>query len=64
MTVTVHLSVEQLAQAIKQLDSDELETLSILLDPKLKRELLKRRRQAKQELASKQLLTTQELFDA
>ena len=64
MTVTVHLSVEQLAQAIRQLDSGELETLSILLDPKLKRELLKRRRQAKQELASKQLLTTHELFDA
>jgi hypothetical protein len=64
MTITVHLSVEQLAQAIKQLDSGELETLSILLDPKLKRELLKRRRQAQQELASNKLLTTQELFDA
>lgn len=64
MAVSVQLTVDQLAQAIRHLTPGELETLAIMLDPKLKRELLKRRRQAEQERATKTLLTAAELFES
>lgn len=41
MSVTIHLTLEQLAEAIAQLSPEEFETLEILLDTKLTQELLR-----------------------
>jgi hypothetical protein len=62
MAITVELTVEQLAKAIKGLTPGELETLAILLDSKLRQELLRRRELARKELAEGKLLTVEELF--
>ncbi len=42
MPATIHLTLEQIAKAIKRLTPEELESLEFLLDPKLTAELLKR----------------------
>lgn len=63
MTISVELTFDQLAKAIEKLSSGELETLAILLDPELKRELLERRELARKEMAEGKLLILEELFE-
>lgn len=60
--VKVELKVEELAQALKQLTPGERETLLILLNPKLKRELKERWKKARAELRAGKALTEGELF--
>ncbi|MCS6903204.1 MAG: hypothetical protein NZO41_02870 [Candidatus Bipolaricaulota bacterium] len=60
--VKVELKVEELAQALKQLTPGERETLLILLNPKLKRELKERWKRARGEFKSGKTLTEEELF--
>ncbi|MGQ9628436.1 MAG: hypothetical protein ACUVV0_16220 [Anaerolineae bacterium] len=61
-SLTLEAALEQLARAIEQLAPDELETLSILIDPELKQELLRRREQARREMAEGKLLSVEEAF--
>jgi|GEM_PF-3975702 len=61
MTVTVHLTLEQLAEVISQLTSEERETLEILLDPELTREMLRRSNEYEELKRQDQLLTLEEL---
>ena len=42
MPATVQLTLEQIAKAIKRLTPEELESLEMLLDPRMTAELLKR----------------------
>ena len=42
MPATIHLTLEQIAKAIKRLTPDELESLEFLIDSKMTAELLKR----------------------
>jgi hypothetical protein len=60
MTLKVDLTFEQIAQAIEQMTPGELETLAILLDPDLRRELHERRNILEQ--AEGKLLQEEELF--
>ncbi len=61
MPVTVHLTLEQLVEAIAQLALEELETLEILLDPDLTQEMLRRSREYEELKRNGQLLTLEEL---
>jgi hypothetical protein len=61
MSVTVHLTLEQLAEAIAQLAPEELETLEILLNPGLTQEILRRSREYEELKHQGQLLTLAEL---
>jgi septation ring formation regulator EzrA len=47
MSVKIELSIEQVAQALKTMKKDELETLEILVDPKTEKEIIKRREEAR-----------------
>lgn len=60
--VEVDLEIEQLANALKRLTPGELETLEIMLNPKLRDELKDRRRKAKVELKKGKTLSKEELF--
>ena len=60
--VALEAALERLARAIEQLPPSELETLSILIDPGLKQELLRRREQARQEMAEGKLISVEEAF--
>lgn len=60
--VKVELKLEELAQALKQLTPGERETLLILLNPKLKRELKERWKKGRAELKAGKALTEEELL--
>lgn len=60
--VKVELKVEELVRVLKQLTPGEQETLLILLNPKLKRELKERWKKAQAELKAGKTLTEEELF--
>jgi len=60
--VEVELKLEQLAQALKALSPEELESLELLLTPELTEELQRRRREAQEELAQGKALSEEELF--
>ncbi len=64
MSVTVHLTLEQLAEAIAQLAPEQLETLEILLDPELTQEMLRRSNEYEELKHKGQLLTLAELQEA
>ncbi len=48
-TITLPLTLEQLAFAIKQLPTDDVDRLDLLLDDKLKKTVLKRSKTAYQD---------------
>lgn len=60
----IELNVEQLAQALRALSPEELETLELLLDPELVEELKQRRQAAHEELAREETLSEEELFSS
>ncbi len=62
-TVSKHLTPLELIRAIEQLSDDEKETLAILADEKLSRELLKRRKEALGAMKNGELLSEDELFE-
>jgi hypothetical protein len=47
MTIKVELSIEQVADILKNMRKDELETLELLLDSDTEREILQRRKEAR-----------------
>lgn len=63
MTVSVELTIEQIAQAVRKLKPSEQETLAIMLDPALSRKIAARRKLLARERKQHQLLTERELFD-
>lgn len=60
--VRVELKIEELARALKQLTPGEQETLAILLNPRLKKELKERWKKARAEFKAGKALTEEELF--
>ncbi len=60
----IELNVEQLAEALRALSPEELETLELLLDPELLEELRQRRKAAREELARGETLSEEELFSS
>jgi hypothetical protein len=64
MSVTVNLTLEQLAEAIAQLAPEQMETLEILLDPELTQEMLRRSDEYEELKRKGQLLTLAELQEA
>jgi hypothetical protein len=61
MSVSVDLTLEQLAQIILRLSPEEQETLEILLDPELAREMINRENEYEKLKLKGQLLTLEEL---
>ena len=47
MAVKVEITLEQIAQALKHLKKDEMETLEMMLSPATEKEILKRRKEAR-----------------
>jgi predicted transcriptional regulator len=47
MSVKVELTIEQIAETLRHMKKAELETLEILLDKKIEREILKRQKEAR-----------------
>ncbi len=64
MSATIHLTLEQLAEAIAQLTPGELETLEILLDSEFTQDLLKRSSEYEELKRNGQLLTLAELQES
>ncbi len=62
-TASKHLTPLELIRAIEQLSGAEKETLAILADEKLSRELLKRRNEALGAMKNGELLSEDELFE-
>ncbi len=60
--VELDLELEQLAKVIRELSPGELETLEILLNNELRREVSNRWREAKVEMRRKETLSKEELF--
>jgi hypothetical protein len=58
----IDLELAELAEVLSQLTPGELETLEILLSPRLKTELNSRWRKAKEELQRGKTLSQEELF--
>lgn len=58
----VNIEIEQLIKALRKLSPGELETLEIMFDPKLKMNIFKRWKKAKQELREGKALSKEELF--
>jgi hypothetical protein len=61
MSVSVDLTLEQLADIISRLTAEERETLEILLDPELAREMINRGNEYEELKLKGQLLTLEEL---
>jgi hypothetical protein len=61
MSVSVDLTLEQLADIISRLTAEEQETLEILLDPELAREMINRGNEYEELKLKGQLLTLEEL---
>lgn len=47
MPIKVDLTIEQIAETLKHMEKAELETLEILLDTKIEKEILKRQKEAR-----------------
>ncbi len=47
MSIKVDITIEQIAETLKRMKKDELETLEILLDTKTEKEILKRQKEAR-----------------
>ena len=62
-TASKHLTPLELIWAIEQLSGAEKETLAILADEKLSKELLKRRNEALGAMKNGELLSEDELFE-
>ncbi len=62
-TASKHLTPLELILAIDQLSSAEKETLTLLADEKLSKELLARRKEGLDAMKTGQLLSEDELFD-
>ena len=60
--VELELEIEQIAKILEGLNSGELETLEILLNPELRDELKRRREEAKVEFEQGKTLSKDELF--
>lgn len=61
-TLTKHLTPIDLIRAIDRLSEAEKETLSILADKKLSAKILRRRKDALDEMRNEELLSEKELF--
>lgn len=61
-TLTKHLTPIDLIRAIDRLSEAEKETLTILADKKLSAKILKRRKDALDEMRNGELLSEKELF--
>lgn len=61
-TMTRHLTPFDLIKAIDRLSDAEKETLAILADKKLSAKILKRRKDALEEMRKGELLSEKELF--
>jgi hypothetical protein len=61
-TMTRHLTPIDLIRAIDRLSDAEKETLAILADKKLSAKILKRRKEALDEMRKGELLSEKELF--
>lgn len=62
MTISVELTFEQIARAVRQLKPAEQETLAILLDKSLHRTINARRKLLIRDRKQGKLLTEQQLF--
>ncbi len=62
-TVSKHLTPLDLIRAIEQLSFAEKETLALLADEKLSKELLARRKEGLDAMKAGELLSEDELFD-
>ncbi|MHC1578882.1 MAG: hypothetical protein ACXQTH_04010 [Dehalococcoidia bacterium] len=60
--VELELEVEQIARILEALSQQELETLELLLQPRLAAELKQRRQEARTELEKGKTLSKAELF--
>ena len=60
--VELEVRIEQIAKILKGLSPGELETLEVLLNPELRDELKRRRREAKIEFEQGKTLSKEELF--
>ena len=60
--VELELEVEQIARILEALSQQELETLEVLLQPRLAAELKQRRQEARTELEKGKTLSKAELF--
>jgi len=60
--VELEIRIEQIAKILKELSPGELETLEVLLNPELRDELKRRRREAKIEFEQGKTLSKEELF--
>lgn len=58
----LEVRIEQIAKILKELNPGELETLEVLLNPELRDELKRRRREAKIEFEQGKTLSKEELF--
>lgn len=58
----IELTVEQLAEGIRTLSPEELETLEIILNPELRKEINDRRFQSKKDLVKNRLLSKDKLL--
>jgi hypothetical protein len=63
MAATVHLTLEQLVEAISHLTPDERETLDILIDSDLTQEMLRRSGEYEELKREGRLLTLEELTE-
>lgn len=61
-TLTKHLTPIDLIRAIERLSDAEKETLAILADKKLSAKILRRRKEALDEMRKGELLSEKELF--
>jgi hypothetical protein len=59
----VELTIEQLAHTIQRLTEGERETLEIMLNPNLSKELRRRWKRAKAEFDKKETIEEDELFE-
>ena len=64
MSVSVDLTFDQVAQAVRKLSPGERETLAILLDAPLRRKLQTRRKALVTERKQRRLLGESDLFDS